>query len=131
MDESGNMSSISKSNTGRSGLSAHIGKVAGALIGGPMGFIAGHGVGAGEGTLLGGFAGDIIQSGVMYAGSPAGAVKAYKLVNKIVEARYPRSAKIGKLIQWAQSPVRKAALINSLYRTLEEESGVKIDRGVK
>jgi hypothetical protein len=57
----------------------------------------------------------------MHAASPAGAVQAYRLINKIAEAKFPRAAKIAKLIQKTQDPAKKAALTNLLYRTMQEE----------
>jgi hypothetical protein len=128
IDESGKLSSLPKSVTGRSTLGSHIGKIAGMLIGGPAGFIAGQFSGAAAGLAAGGMIGDAGQALGMYLQSPAGAVKAYKFINDVVTKEFPKTAKISAMLQKAESPSRRAALINALYKTLESESGVKIER---
>ncbi|MDQ2999876.1 MAG: hypothetical protein M3Y08_01245 [Fibrobacterota bacterium] len=126
MDASGKLSHIPQSSTGRSGLGAHMGEVFGFLVGGPAGFLVGNGMGAAVGAATGATAGRVIQAGTLYAQSPAGAVAAYKVINKIINQRWPKAARLGQAMTKTSSKTTRAALAAQIARELNIEASANV-----
>ncbi len=123
MDASGKMSSISMSNTGRSGLGAHMGEAIGAIIGGPAGLLLHGGVsGALEGTAVGGTLGRLARGGAQYAQSPAGAVAAWKFIDKTITNRWPKVGRLVKALHRTSDERTKAALTLQITRILNDQT---------
>lgn len=108
--------------TGRAGYGLQkgqvIGRVVGGIGGGLLGYLAGHGVGAAAGTGPGAILGDMVAHMHSNLASPAGAVAAYRKLNAVLEARYPRAAKIAAALDKTSNAAQRARLMAMLQEEL-------------
>lgn len=99
-----------------------LGRIVGGIGGGLLGYIAGHGVGAAAGTGPGVVLGDMVAALHSNMASPAGAVASYRKMNAILEAKFPRAAKIAAAMDKAPNAVVRAKLAAMLDAELQKAS---------
>ncbi len=118
MDTEGKMAAHPMQTTGARGFSTQKGQVIGRVVsgvgGGLLGFMAGHGFGAVAGSVAGervaSLAGDVVAAVHSNLGSPAGAVAAYRKMNAVLEARFPKAAKLAAALDKATTVAQRARI---------------------